>query len=391
MAAAQALNIVSQIQLLADGPESPEMRQCLGQVVSSLQFFLEHPDSRVRLNAARTLVKLVRGYPAEVGRTDLSRVRTSLDRLQAAQKEGNAGVDAEELIGLLLRILGEPFSSGTDAALAASSASAASASLGAAPTEVAPPAAAGHGSEARGEVVLNTGEGADSKMKVLILDKVVKMQGVVSVTFDTHHVVITTLTSAIAADASFLADVLTAVTSSGLKGVTLVRTTAASAVDGTDTAGGATCSSSLGGGGSAAAASDSAGGGELAHDATTPMPTYLDDDEDREPGYLDDDEDEIHRGLGSDQPSQGALGGSGASGLTGMGGGAGYGGVGGPGQPQFSFFSQSNWMTSRRVAEFAGDDPSIAARLSKAKKKQQERKQEESSRLGRLFSALSGR
>merc|ERR1712232_739077 len=93
-------------------------------------------------------------------------------------------------------------------------------------------------------------------------------------------------------------------------------------------------------------------------------------------------------GLGGGFSGVGAVGG-GFSGVGGVGGGAGY-GAGAPGQPQWSFFSQSNWMTSRRMAEFAGDDPSIAARLAKAKKKEQERKQEESSRLGRLFSALTG-
>merc|ERR1712232_222781 len=158
------------------------------------------------------------------------------------------------------------------------------------------------------------------------------------------------------------------------------------------------------GGGDGAGAGQTAGDGGLAHDAASPLPTYLDDEDciagDREPAYLDDDEDEI-QGMG-DHPSSGSGLGSGSnnfsgvgamgggfSGVGGVGGGAGY-GAGAPGQPQWSFFSQSNWMTSRRMAEFAGDDPSIAARLAKAKKKEQERKQEESSRLGRLFSALTG-
>merc|ERR1719162_35975 len=54
---------------------------------------------------------------------------------------------------------------------------------------------------------------------------------------------------------------------------------------------------------------------------------------------------------------------------------------GGGGGPQWSFFSQSNWMTGRKVQEF-DDDPTIAARLAKAKRREEAKKEESRSRLG---------
>merc|ERR1712039_934461 len=95
-----------------------------------------------------------------------------------------------------------------------------------------------------------------------------------------------------------------------------------------------------------------------------------------EPAYLDDDEDDEVVELGAGAPCFGNPG----FGNPGVGA-----GIGGPMQSsaQWSFFSQNNWMTGRRVQEF-GDDPTIAARLAAAKRREEERRQQNKSKLGQL-------
>jgi len=105
MAVASALNVVKQIQALAEGPVTQEMRQCLRQVAQSLLFFLDHPDSRVRLGAARTLLRLSATYPDEMSRLDLGRAKQVLARCESKVAEGCIDTDAQELIPLLGELL----------------------------------------------------------------------------------------------------------------------------------------------------------------------------------------------------------------------------------------------------------------------------------------------
>ncbi|CAK0821168.1 unnamed protein product [Prorocentrum cordatum] len=255
MAADQALGVVRQIQALAEGPQTPQMRALLGQVVPSLLAFLDHPDSRVRLNSARALRNLSAGYPEDVAALDLGRARGALGRVRESRATGAADGDAEELEGILAEVLEASLPWGASATSTAAStpppgcahrptwpalsdagdeacppppaASAASSSW----RPRAAPAAPG-GAVGRGEVVLKVGEHADGKVKATILEHVVAISGVVSVTFEGDFVIVSARSAAVAADAAFLADVLAAMRAQGIEGVSLVSAGGAGASGG---------------------------------------------------------------------------------------------------------------------------------------------------------------
>jgi len=384
MAAVAALNVVKQIQALADGPETAEMKGCLPQVVSSLQFFLEHPDSRVRLTAARTLLKLKRSYPDDVAKQDFDKIRACRVRCVEAIENSTADADAQEFRELLDDILGEAPKKPSNSTSTSSAAAAAA-------TE--PPTRSVRAEQ--GEVVLKVNGDTDGKVKAVILEKVVKIAGVVSVTFEGCFVVVNTRSADLAADAGFLADLLSAIKAQGIQGVTLVNTGAPSGVA------------------MAAMASHNAADATpptASASSSAPAPTYPDeagdDDYGADPGYLDDDEDDVVVSSGP-PPGAGGAGvgvgiGAGFAGGGYPGGGmpgAAFGGMPGAGMggagrglggvpPNWSFFSQSHWMAGRRMQQF-DDDPSIGARLAKAKQREKEKREEEKSKLSSLTGRLS--
>lgn len=309
MAAGQALNVVKQIEALADGPATTELRDCLGQLVGSLQFFLDHPDSRVRLGSARTLQKLARGFGEDFAKQDLSKARGALEKCRGSDDPGD-----QELLDLLedtphlgSRQQPEPAESTAGAAAGTQATSSSK--------DIDP-------KDDTGEIVLQVGPDTDGSVKAKILEKVISISGVVSVTFEDINVIVRARSQALADDPTFAEDIQSAIKMQGID-----------------------CSPG-----------DGAGGAAL-----------LDDDDDAEPAYLDDED-------GAEEVIPSAQGGASAS-------------AGGApdGQPQWSFFSQSNWMTGRRVQEY-DEDPTIAARLAKAKKRMEEKRKEEEGRLGRLSS-----
>eukprot|EP00931_Biecheleriopsis_adriatica_P007369 TRINITY_DN108659_c0_g1_i1.p1 TRINITY_DN108659_c0_g1~~TRINITY_DN108659_c0_g1_i1.p1 ORF type:complete len:374 (+),score=109.86 TRINITY_DN108659_c0_g1_i1:29-1150(+) len=373
MAAGAALGVVKQIQALADGPPTPEMRDCLGQVVASLLFFLDHPDSRVRMNAARTLLKLTTGYPDDMLNLDLSRARSALERCQASLAEGNNDTDSEEFQDLLTSLL-EGSTNGHSKDARRSDPATSSAAAAATSSEK---------KQQRGEVVLKVGDAADSKVRAAMLDKVVAVAGVVSLTFEGEFVIVSTRSPDVAADASFLADLLSAVKKQGVEGVSLVSAAAAG-----DRAASTSAASDTTARGSSVAASSSA--------PPEAAPTLDGDEaEEGEPAYLDDEEDQVmseSAGSSSQKPKppsgpESASGGYASAGgfVEGVGSAPQFGNA-----PQWTFFSQNTFMTGRRIQEF-DDDPSISARLAKKKKQEQQKRSEEKSRLGRLSSWLTGR
>lgn len=339
MAADAALKVVKQIQALADGPKTPEMRDCLGHVVSSLQFFLDHPDSRVRTSSARAMLKLASGYTDDFRRLDLTKTSAAHARAMRAASEGDAEQDVQDLGALLTEILqaaGVECSAPAVPRVVARSGEASAPVGAAASSSTAVPSSL----ETRGEVVLRVSDPSDGKIKGAILESVVKVNGVVSVTVEGAHIVVNTRSTAVAADAGFLADLLTSVKAQGAVGIQLVT--------------------------SSTAPSAAAGPSYL-----EPSGAADDDEDDAEPAYLDDDEDEL------------------ADDAAGEPGGRPGGGLGGQPQ-QWSFFSQNNWMTGRRVQEF-NDDPTIVARLAKAKEREEERKRDEAGRIGRFAAWWGGR
>eukprot|EP00930_Biecheleria_cincta_P028488 TRINITY_DN1988_c0_g1_i1.p1 TRINITY_DN1988_c0_g1~~TRINITY_DN1988_c0_g1_i1.p1 ORF type:complete len:422 (+),score=88.70 TRINITY_DN1988_c0_g1_i1:30-1268(+) len=411
MAATAALGVVKQIQSLADGPPTPEMRDCLGQVVSSLLFFLEHPDCRVRIQAARTLAKLSSGYPEDFASLDLARARTALKRCQDA--EDQSGENFEEFQELLASLLGEQATSSPSREKRSSDGLFRSPDRGA-PEKRGQVVLKDRGApEKRGQVVLKVSEQTDGKAQGALLEKIVALDGVVSVTFEGDYVIVSTRSVTVAADASFLADLLSAVKAQGIEGVSLVRTSAANGsgypayadgdrgsgypayadgdrgsgypayADGDRGSGYPAYADGDRGGASSSQSLPSKASGSAEPQAASTQAREADEYEDEaEPAYLDDEDDEV------DVPR------GGRSGPAAAGAGAPSSSSSGPGPvngvPQWTFFSQNNWMNGRRVLEY-DDDPSIAARLAKKKKEEQQRKEEEKSRLGRLSSWFAGR
>jgi len=332
MAAAAALNVVKQIEMLADAPQTAQMRDCLGQLVSSLQCFLDHPDSRVRIGSARTLLKLSRGYNEDFRKNDLTKIETALECLRSMDSiEGSPDADEDTaefgrlLTESLVLLKNEPPTSNSNA------------KAGVAQAAAAPTVAASSSTDGRGQVVLQLPEGSDGQTHSAILAKAVAIHGVVSVTSQGPHVIVTTRTADLASDPAFVEDLVSTLASQqGCEGIVAAKrsVTITSPARSTHES-------------SALDAEDE-----------EPEPTLVLDDDDEEPAYLDDDE-------GADIASPGA-GGSPSKDATG---------------PQWSFFAQSSWMIGRRVLEF-DDDPTIAARLARARQRAEEKRNEEESRIG---------
>jgi len=400
MSAQAALSVVSQIQTLANGPKTTEMRAHLGQVVSSLQFFLDHPDSRVRLGSAKTLVQLAGNYADDMKHLDLAKIRGAIVNAERKEADGSDPCAPEQL-QLLTQAMGmiDGKKAPAAAALPAAAEEDRNAAAGTAFSPEGSMAAAygGNGfsiaddaeesaqlSSAvvqRGEVVLKVAAGDDRKAQVSVLQAVVAVAGVVSVTVEGPHVVVNTRTAEHAGDPVFHRELLRAIEVSGLTGVTIAQDACASAVAGN--AGLPLSSPALGAG--------------------RAVEEFEMEDMD-EPGYLDDDEEDDYDdqeagavgAAGSSSSTSAAVPGGGIAGAPGSGfkfssgfGGppGGLGGSAGPGSAQWSFFAQTNWMTGRQVLEF-DNDPTIAARLQRVKARQEEKRQEEKSTLGRLTSWL---
>eukprot|EP00747_Dinoflagellata_sp_TGD_P092437 gnl/TRDRNA2_/TRDRNA2_165410_c3_seq1.p1 gnl/TRDRNA2_/TRDRNA2_165410_c3~~gnl/TRDRNA2_/TRDRNA2_165410_c3_seq1.p1 ORF type:complete len:357 (+),score=85.06 gnl/TRDRNA2_/TRDRNA2_165410_c3_seq1:63-1073(+) len=333
MTATQSLAVVKQIQALAEGPETPEMRSQLAPVVKSLQFFLEHPDSRVRSLAAKTLSRLSRNYGEDMRKLDLGKTRAAVERFAKDAADGDS--EAEELRQCLLDALGQEKEEKTESNGTASTAGAGETPASSSSADDSQSRGSPSKGGERGEVVLVVPEGSPAKSKGLVLEAVVVIPGVVSIAFEGDNAIVSTRTPEVAADSAFQQQLVAAIEAQGLHGVKL------------------------------------AGGDGPSVEAPG-------DEDDVEPAYLDDEEDD------EDAP------GGATSNTTGMPLGASA--VPGTPHPHWSFFSQTNWMTGRRVQEF-DDDPTIAARLAKAKKREEERKAEEAAqrgRAGRFISSLFG-
>lgn len=343
MAAAAALNVVKQIEGLADAPETPQMRDCLGQLVSSLQFFLDHPDSRVRVGSARTLLKLSRGYNDAFRKIDLTKAEAALARCRAVEDGDSSIGGSEEETAELGRLLAETLECVNGERTGESALETAAAD--AAPRSADAAAPASSSKDGRGQVVLKVAHDLDGKAKANILAKIVAVPGVVAVTLDGPHVIVNTRTVLMAADPAFVEDLLATLSDQGLDGITTANRSAR-------------CGE--------ASSSQDPGGEPLGE---IDEPGFMDDD-DGEPGYLDD-EDECPisptNGAGGGYPQPGGFPPAGAGGAF-------------P-QQQWSFFAQSNWMNGRRVLEF-DDDPCIAARLAKRVREKEAKRKEEESKIG---------
>jgi len=338
MTAAHALNIVKQLEALADGQENAQMHDLVreGKLVSSLQFFFDHPDCRVRLMSARTLLKLARGYRDDFIQNDLQKAKAALNRCNVAE-EGDSP-DSSDDNAELARMLAETIAIAEGSATASSNSQAASSSTAKQDT--------------CGELVLKVSDELLDKREK-ILQKVVNVSGVVSVCFEGANMIVTGHSKEI--ENGLCEDLLSMLSSKGYEGVSKAKRSSVSEIQ--------DASGSLG-------STEPKPVPEPGDDIIFLDDSHAPDDTEAEAGYLDDD---IRDGDRSAFASGGGYGG--ASPLATP--------LHATGNPQWSFFSQANWMTGRRVQEF-DDDPTIAKRLAKAKQRQEEKRKEEQSRLGAL-------
>eukprot|EP00747_Dinoflagellata_sp_TGD_P189302 gnl/TRDRNA2_/TRDRNA2_49468_c0_seq1.p1 gnl/TRDRNA2_/TRDRNA2_49468_c0~~gnl/TRDRNA2_/TRDRNA2_49468_c0_seq1.p1 ORF type:complete len:342 (+),score=77.63 gnl/TRDRNA2_/TRDRNA2_49468_c0_seq1:37-1026(+) len=311
MSGVAALALVRQVQSVAENAELLKEHNCIREVASFLECYLDHPDSRARLCAASALATLSANCTADEWRDlDLSRARRTLSKCQQAATAGDT--DAEELWRQLAKALEQD--SGSEQAVHVHRGE--------------HTAAGGHG-EVRIELCGAIGD----ETRAAVLKSVVSMAGVVSATFDNEQVlVVGTRSNAASADPAFLADICMHIEELLEKEQKVVV---------------------------------------LADDENVDV-CYLDDDDGGEPAYLDDSDDELQSCEDSipyldDDEEEGCDEGELA---------------------QWSFFGHAPWLSSRRLQEFE-EDPSIVARLRKARQRLEKRKHEEKSRISRLFSVIT--
>lgn len=181
-------------------------------------------------------------------------------------------------------------------------------------------------SSCRGEVRLEVPRAVSDATRTSILKAVVNLGGVVSATFESAQLVISTRTAAVSEDPVFVADLRVAVQEHVGKGggdvIVLDQVRAPFYFDDGESAG---------------------------ESFTDEEPDYLDDSEEDELVYLDDSEEVC--------------------------------------EPQCHFFKREHWLHARRLQEH-DDDPTIIARLRKARQRMEKRRHEEEVRINRLFSVI---
>jgi len=295
---------IENLDLLKEG-------QCLEQVSSFLECYLEHPDSRTRLGAARALVAISKRCSVdEWRRLDLSRAREIHMRCDDA-----GGTDGEELRLLLAAALQRE----TDTSLSDDGGKGGVTD------------SCGTVADSRGEVRLQPlcGE-VEPQTCAMILKSLVHIGGVVSATFEAGQLVVGTRTSSIAADPAFVADLCMTVEDQMGGGQQIAVLSAVRDID----------SESLSPDKRALANLDDSGCSE------------------DEPAYLDDDADEEC----AESYSFMELG-------------------------QWSFLKHATF-NSQQLQEHE-DDPTIVARLRKARQRLERRQNEDRSRISKLLSVIT--
>ncbi|CAE7384575.1 unnamed protein product [Symbiodinium pilosum] len=341
MSAEQALQIVRGISSAVTGVErsdanDQEMRAAAGRVCTSLMFFIEHPDSRVQVHCVGMVRKCYERYRDAISEEDMPKVRQAYANCVKMAAEDTLIEDKKTALNMLGWIVsradGAEFArSYHDDELDVTS----------------------KAKDQGGQVALKEPLQQDNEeLRASLLEQVIKMPQVVSVTFEAEFVIVATRTAADARNANFLADLLNVMMEQGAHGVSLVnsRTCGTSALTGGSCA---TSSTAMPAEGGRQEESNKAGQDQ---DQEATVPAYLDDELDQGAAER----------LGAEHLQQGD------SSL-----------------PQWTFFSQQSWLDQRKLQEYE-DDPSIAARLAKKKQQQQQKHEEETSRISRFTSWLVG-
>jgi len=335
---AQTLKWVRQIGDFAPAAADETLIKSLSKMGPVFDLLI-HEDIEAKLTAARSMKKIRQRMPnflTKVRESDAERVRHALRVAREEELDHPNDEAYQELVELLEYVV----DGGTEVFRRRLSPKNE-------PKEA--PAAVPYG-----QVVLQVKQQMDDR--AALLNQILLLDGVVSVTFEDGYVIVATRSVA-TADPTFLSKLMSALGEQGLVGELFSV--------GEATGGG------MGAPNAHPFASASAAGSSST--SSTGIPTEADrEDENQaqaEPTYLDD---ELNDGFDGNQ-SAGYP--SGAPG-------------GGAGVPQWTFFSQKNWMMERRLQEYE-DDPNVAARLAN-KKKQQQKKQKEDAKKFRWLTSWIG-
>jgi hypothetical protein len=299
---------VENVELLKEG-------QCLPQVASFLECYLDHPDSRTRHCAASALVTLSKRCSIDDWRQlDFSSARRIHARCKDAARAGDT--DAAQLRLLLEAALQK----GID-------------------TDLGDDGGRCRAADGRGEVRLQPLCGqVTAETCAAILKSLVNIGGVVSATFEAGQLVVGTRTCSASVDPAFVADLCTTIQEEMGSSLEIAVLTAVRDIN-----------------------SESRDNNTLGDRGLSYQPAYLDDNSDcaeDEPAYLDDDSDPE----GAEAYSFAEFG-------------------------QWSFLRHASF-NSWQLQEHE-DDPTIVARLRRARQRLDKRQNEDRSRISRLLSVIT--
>lgn len=193
MSVTAALALVRQVQSVAEQPELLRANNCLDQVVTFLECYLDHPDERCRFSAARTLAQLSTRCGADWEDLDLKRTQRILESCVGTGDQGDATAGkVRQLLQVALRqrdASDDLFVYGSDDIPCAQTGGHTVTLVG------------------RGEIRLQVLVRLDETIRANVLKAVVGVSGVVSVTLEGDHIVVGTRTTALAADQVFIEDI----------------------------------------------------------------------------------------------------------------------------------------------------------------------------------------
>lgn len=359
MAVPTAVALVRQVQSIVESPGLLKANDCIDQVCSFLDCFLDHPDSRARLGAARALSRLSAGLNSEDRRClQFHQAPKVLSRLQSEQKSGNVDDEDRELHSLLEALL----SGDSNQTLAGGEGKGVRQNVG-------------RTLQTAGEVLhLRVCVTMDEHARTAVRQALVKLNGVVSVTFEKDQIVVSARSAALLCDAAFIEDICTAaeeqlVTCLGYENrAVLVGPELQEGIKTLLLDEESTCSSPL------YVDDDAEEADGIEHACVGASATdgqSLEDDgecED-EPLYLDDSDEEETTDIGQSASHAST---SLSTRLA----------------TSWSFFSHTGFFSAQRLNEYE-DDPTLVARLNRAHLRLERRRKEEQMRLSRVLSVIT--
>jgi len=373
MAVPSTVAFLRQVQGVVESPELLKENNCVDEVVSFLDSSLENPDSRARLSAARALAQLA----AHLGSEDRGclKLHHAPKVLARAQLQSTTDAVDAELNSLLATVLGDqdgqlPKVTEKDA-------------------KDVPRAPRGVPHVVRLNVCLDMDDTArtavcqalDDTARTAVRQALVQMGGVVSVTFETGHrslvssapfrnvspslqIVVGARGSELVSDPAFVEDIRTTAEEElrRLGGTEHVKVSVASGMeDLVPTVASRRYSSGGSGNHGRCPDEEDTHTNNFGQPETSPWNEgeTVEDEEDDEPMYLDDSEDESPEALPTEFGKS------------------------------FSFFSPAGlFLTSHRLQGFE-EDPSLMARLQKARARCERRRLQEQMRLSRVLSVIT--